>query len=137
MLKIVHIEAIEAAIYRTNPKITPLEYLVEFVCSCIELQPDSRGHLRWKSSTLGRKLFIRISEAQNWRCCYCGVRTTTRGDNRVPNYATFEHILPKCWSGDEHPDNLVMACVTCNSKRGTRMSNGNYSTELRRQLLVA
>jgi hypothetical protein len=33
---------------------------------------------------------------------------------------TIDHIVPRAHGGDDHPDNLLPACWSCNSRRGTR-----------------
>lgn len=53
-----------------------------------------------------------LSEQQNHRCCYCGVRLT---DCR--NAPTIEHILPQCYGGTDLVSNLVVACLGCNNAR--------------------
>jgi len=56
-----------------------------------------------------------ISERQNHRCCYCGIRTT---DVQGLKYsATIEHILPKSQGGKDDPENYALACSNCNGKR--------------------
>lgn len=58
----------------------------------------------------------RLSEAQNHRCCFCGVRMGYFGDKgRQP---TFEHVLARSRGGTDHIDNLVISCDKCNSSRG-------------------
>jgi len=58
----------------------------------------------------------RLCEAQNWRCCYCGVSFVTgRQDNRTP---TREHVKPSIAGGSDAWDNLVAACRLCNEARG-------------------
>ena len=59
----------------------------------------------------------RLAEAQNWRCCYCGVRTTASGGCR----ATFEHIIPRALGGSNLVGNLAISCCSCNNKCGMRM----------------
>lgn len=54
-----------------------------------------------KSLLAGRKLFV---------CYYC-VRTTP------DTQASLEHIIPLSYGGTFHPDNLTLACKTCNSAR--------------------
>ena len=57
-----------------------------------------------------------ISERQNHRCCYCGVRTTTvQGLNHS---ATVDHIVPSSCGGADNPENYAIACYKCNNKRG-------------------
>jgi 5-methylcytosine-specific restriction endonuclease McrA len=60
------------------------------------------------------ELRARLSEAQNWRCCHCGV---VMGEGGVP--ATFDHVIPRAHGGSGHWRNLVMACGPCNERRGT------------------
>ncbi len=40
-------------------------------------------------------------------CAYCGREATT-----------VDHIIPKSLGGDNHPTNLVAACISCNSSKG-------------------
>ncbi len=57
-----------------------------------------------------------LSERQNHRCCYCGVRTNENVSYN--NQATVEHVLTKELYGNRTDlDNCVMACRGCNHKR--------------------
>jgi len=58
----------------------------------------------------------RLAEAQNWRCCYCGVRMG--GGTYEPTAATFEHVVPRSRGGTNLVTNLVVACRRCNGERG-------------------
>lgn len=71
---------------------------------------------------IGKKIIDRIyyrtrlAEAQNWRCCYCGIECS---DNPTePNSVTLEHVIPFSDSQDDSYENCVVACASCNSKRG-------------------
>ncbi len=64
------------------------------------------------------RLRSRLSEAQNHRCCYCGVQMTTPGNH--PNSVTLEHIQPKAHGGLTDYWNCVVACYRCNCARGTQ-----------------
>jgi 5-methylcytosine-specific restriction endonuclease McrA len=44
---------------------------------------------------------------QNRRCYYCR-GTLTREE------ATIEHLVPRCANGGDSPDNVKVACTTCN-----------------------
>jgi 5-methylcytosine-specific restriction endonuclease McrA len=72
------------------------------------------------SSTRRRYVVRILSEAQNHRCCNCGVVMNfehyREGDN--PNAATIEHIIPASWGGPFHFYNLVASCYQCNLDRG-------------------
>jgi hypothetical protein len=57
-----------------------------------------------------------LAEAQNWRCCWCGIRMEGNGiDWDAP---TFEHVVPRSKGGLDELDNLVIACRQCNGLRG-------------------
>lgn len=81
-----------------------------------------------------RKLRRRLCEAQNWRCCYCGIVVSDdKEDANKPFYATFDHVTPQAtyansyserWYHRNHYDKhhwnynvLVIACGRCNSIR--------------------
>lgn len=66
------------------------------------------------------KLRNRLAEAQNWRCCYCGVRM--EGECNAPNAPTFEHIQPLACQGKNLVENLVIACYRCNQRRGRNVT---------------
>ncbi len=67
------------------------------------------------------KLRRQMAEAQNWRCCYCGCEMVDT-QSYHPRYATREHIVPRSKGGAEFdPDNLVVACRSCNTGRGDAM----------------
>lgn len=53
----------------------------------------------------------RLSEAQNHRCCYCGM---------IMNPPTLEHYQARCHGGQDVWENLVAACFGCNSSRKTQ-----------------
>lgn len=67
-----------------------------------------------------RTLLHRLSEAQNWRCCYCGCRDMQEG-GKSPRRATFEHIIPLARGGRDHEDNIAIACYRCNKRRADLM----------------
>ena len=52
-----------------------------------------------------------------FRCHYCGQRFTTRD-------LTVDHIVPRSLGGRDTWDNLVSACVPCNSRKGGRTPQG-------------
>lgn len=68
-------------------------------------------------------LRTKVAEAQNWRCCYCGVRMDTDipdGNIQSQTYITLEHVKPKSMGGTDHEDNVVAACHGCNGRRGVK-----------------
>jgi 5-methylcytosine-specific restriction endonuclease McrA len=56
---------------------------------------------------------------QKGKCYYCGCKMT-RLNNQL-NSATVDHVFPIIRNGRNSPDNLVIACKSCNSKKGTRL----------------
>lgn len=62
-----------------------------------------------------RKLAI-LAEAQNWRCCYCGIRCD--GPRNAHNAPSRDHVIPIVAGGLHRWDNEVMACNLCNNGRG-------------------
>lgn len=76
----------------------------------------------------------RMSEAQNHKCCWCGIETT---DERDKNHSsTLEHVIPTSKGGANHPDNLAMACNKCNHKRGNKPAE-QFIKELAQEKVTA
>jgi len=63
-----------------------------------------------------RPQLVRLCEAQNWRCCYCGVHMTTSA--RRDRSPSIEHVVPRFVGGSDDWENLVAACRLCNQGRG-------------------
>lgn len=55
-----------------------------------------------------------IYEHYGYRCCYCGERFKTEMLN-------LEHIVPRSRGGKSDWDNVVTACVPCNTKKANRL----------------
>ena len=56
-----------------------------------------------------RRILIR----DRFRCQYCGER-------KVSTELTLDHITPRAQRGQSVPENLVAACVECNTRKGNR-----------------
>lgn len=61
---------------------------------------------------------IKFSRQNVWardkgRCQYCNVKTPR-------HEATYDHVLPRAQGGLTRWENVVIACVTCNQKKGNR-----------------
>ena len=48
-----------------------------------------------------------------WHCQYCGVQERT-------SELTFDHVVPRSRGGQSEWENIVMACVECNSRKANR-----------------
>ena len=74
---------------------------------------------------LRTRLHLRFVQ-QGGDCIWCGGQMQfphkpRKFKNRPPrNTATVEHIIPLALGGADNVDNLVAACRSCNTKRGTR-----------------
>jgi 5-methylcytosine-specific restriction endonuclease McrA len=79
---------------------------------------------KWHEGSIRRTIFKR----QKGKCCYCKRELNlpvknSEVNNGNPRTASLEHLIPKCDGGTNDPDNLAVACISCNSIRGT----GNIS----------
>jgi 5-methylcytosine-specific restriction endonuclease McrA len=59
---------------------------------------------------------LALCEAQNWRCCYCGISFSD--DPQSDARATVEHVIPVIAGGLRIWSNEVVACALCNEGRG-------------------
>ena len=56
---------------------------------------------------------LRIYVRDKFTCQYCGKRKSA-------DDLTLDHITPRAQAGDSIPENLVTACVACNTRKGNR-----------------
>jgi 5-methylcytosine-specific restriction endonuclease McrA len=55
---------------------------------------------------------------QQGKCYWCRCEMTNDVTRcKSPKYATFEHILPKSQGGRDVVNNIVLACLHCNTAR--------------------
>ena len=52
----------------------------------------------------------------NIKCCYCGRKYTYK------NKMSIDHLLPKIKGGTYDTNNIVVACVNCNSQKKQNMT---------------
>lgn len=80
--------------------------------------------------TIGRReLRVLLCEAQNWRCCYCGIVMSIWLDGthgRKRSDATIEHLTMRANGGEDRWENCVAACQGCNSSRPPEMGPHTY-----------
>lgn len=90
-----------------------------------EPKPESFAHYRGKMSRIAfdvahwQWLRCRLSEAQNWKCCFCSCDTTDERNKK--HSSTIEHVLPRSLGGSDDPENLAMSCDRCNNTRGNML----------------
>lgn len=80
------------------------------VPSVIRLRAYINVRRRRQASGMKRlRIFIR----DKFTCQYCGKKKTE-------HELTLDHITPRAQNGENTPENLVTACVACNTRKGNR-----------------
>ena len=71
------------------------------------------------SNWITKKRRYIIYERDNCQCAYCGSTVIPGKNSREgkEQLATLDHIIPRNAGGSNKTDNLVTACVSCNSSR--------------------
>ena len=69
-------------------------------------------NVRRRRQTAGMKR-LRVFVRDGFRCQYCGQK-------RPAAELTLDHITPRSREGRSVPENLVTACVPCNTRKGSR-----------------
>lgn len=64
------------------------------------------------------------------KCLHCGRKLVVRDDGRAMGQATLEHVWPQSQGGSDAPDNLAVACSSCNREKGTRHDHGKRASRL-------
>lgn len=67
---------------------------------------DYQEQYRSFSKTRHKRLLIQIGR----RCAYCGSAENL----------TIDHLVPRSKGGRDHPANLVLACLSCNNRKGSK-----------------
>jgi len=65
-------------------------------------------------------------------CYYCGVGVSRRAARYDVCKTTIDHVLPLCRGGTNEEENLVAACLTCNSRKQTMLVDRFLSRLARR-----
>jgi 5-methylcytosine-specific restriction endonuclease McrA len=71
-------------------------------------------------------------KAEQWElgvrnCGYCRIRMTRTPNS--PRTCTVDHRKPRAYGGPDVPENFIMACLDCNSRKGT-MSEAKFRQHL-------
>lgn len=72
---------------------------------------------RWRPPA-SAELMRRTTVAAGGGCSYCLDEMTL--EQGSPKEATIDHLVPRCKGGTDDPANLVIACRSCNSRKGGR-----------------
>jgi len=70
------------------------------------------------------KLRRQIAERDGYRCCYC---MTTEENSGIRMH--IDHIIPEASGGESTPDNLCLACFSCNVNKGAQHEATDPITE--------
>ncbi|HWS52950.1 MAG TPA: HNH endonuclease [Pyrinomonadaceae bacterium] len=101
---VVYVEEFDAGRVLRSPR-------AEFpVPSVIRLRAYVNVRRRRQSAGMKR---LRIFVRDRFRCQYCGGRKSA-------GELTLDHITPRSKAGRSTPENLVAACVRCNTRKGDR-----------------
>ena len=69
-------------------------------------------------ASISRKKTIKIAEAQNWDCFYCGRKMIKKSKNHNnPDLVTIDHDIPISRGGDNTRANLVASHAKCNHEK--------------------
>jgi hypothetical protein len=92
-----------------------------------------------RAMTPARRRLITSAARDGWACRYCGhalvhadtgeglaelvYQGRSLGFTEAAGYrfAYTDHVIPRSRGGTDHPDNLVLACLWCNSRKGARL----------------
>lgn len=81
----------------------------------LEYRPPSvvalRQYVKKSQSVAFNRMNIFLRD--DFRCQYCGGRFDTKD-------LTFDHVIPRCRGGGTSFENIVSACVPCNTRKGHR-----------------
>mgnify|MGYP001607191304 CR=1 FL=1 len=61
-----------------------------------------------------------IRDGHVWTCFYCHHKLREYGDNNQPDSPIIEHRNPLMRGGSDTMSNLRLACVACNTAKGTK-----------------
>lgn len=81
-------------------------------------------------ATARQRRRARLFFKQRGLCYWCSRQMTTERPNPkpAPNYATFEHLMPRSRGGKSNYDNVVLACRSCNNHRGNLVAVAPQAT---------
>lgn len=96
---------------RYNRKLCPTCYRKFRNVICGDEQ-RRRASKRNVENTLTEEQWKQVLEFYNYTCAYCG--------KSIPDCYTLDHVIPISKGGPHAIDNVVPACLSCNSGKGNR-----------------
>lgn len=76
---------------------------------------NSRPNRESVSKRLGKRIVSQIHARDGHKCLYCGATAISTGA-----HLHLDHLTPRSLGGADVATNLVLACRSCNSRRGNR-----------------
>lgn len=74
---------------------------------------------QYLSTLKGADLVLELGTEFYWTCVYCQ-KTGTQERGPDGRGWHIDHAYPKALGGDDDPDNLILACATCNIRKGKK-----------------
>ena len=99
-------------------KVEVLEEYQDWTVRSVRLELRVPSVVRFLRAALGGGRSLRFSgenvyARDHGRCQYCGERVSRRE-------ATYDHVVPRAQGGRTHWENIVIACLFCNQRKGGR-----------------
>ena len=99
---------------KAGAKNVTLKQAIEMARVQPEITPSNRQRKSW------HRLAKRQMFDKSRHCHWCGVEMSLHPLDK--NFATIEHIIPLSRGGLDNRNNMTLACITCNQKRGNTMT---------------
>lgn len=99
-------------------KVEVVEEYEDWTVKSVTLEFKVPSVIRFLKKVFGRKRAVKFSRENVYardggRCQYCSTK--------VPRpEATYDHVVPRAQGGQTRWENIVIACVPCNQKKGGR-----------------
>lgn len=99
-------------------KVEVIEEYEDWTIRSVTLEFKVPSVIRFLKKVIGRRRAIKFSRENvfsrdNGRCQYCSNKIS-RPDS------TYDHVIPRAQGGQTRWENIVIACVPCNQKKGGR-----------------
>lgn len=73
------------------------------------MRSPTAGNKNQGSNWISKKRRLEIQKRDGFRCSYCGEQF---------KLWSIDHIIPRSKGGSNHSNNLLLACIPCNAKKG-------------------
>lgn len=81
---------------------------------------EARARVAVAVQQLRRHLTTAVVQRDGTKCHYCGCETIELMEGH-PRRRTIDHVIPQKYGGKDELDNLVLACLECNSRKGAKV----------------